>query len=98
YDIAKTLLRELDIFPKKGDADQERLAMDVDEFERGYPRLTLSILMDVVGACVAKAGGSEIKPYNPALQANDAAALKTQIGQLKIDSPVSWRALLGKLG
>ncbi|HLH72171.1 MAG TPA: ATP-binding protein, partial [Chloroflexota bacterium] len=97
YDIAKILLRELDIFPKRGDPEQEQLAVEVDEFERGYPRLTLSFLLDVVGACVAKAGGSEIEPHNAALQANDAAALKQQIAQLKIDSPISWRALLGKL-
>ena len=29
--------------------------MELDEFERGYPRLTLSLLMDVVGACLAAA-------------------------------------------
>ncbi len=55
YDIAKEVMRELDIFPKKDAADQQRLALEIDEFERGYPRLTLSILMDVVGACLARA-------------------------------------------
>ena len=55
YDIAKELMRDLDIFPAKGDAEQERLALETDEFERGYPRMTLSLLMDVVGACLAKA-------------------------------------------
>ena len=44
-------VRDLDIFPKKGEAEQERLALEIDEFERGYPRLSLSIIMDVVGAC-----------------------------------------------
>src|SRR5262249_28056027 len=52
YDIAKELLRDLEIFPKPGDKVQERLAMEIDEFERGYPRLTLSIMMDVVAACL----------------------------------------------
>jgi predicted house-cleaning noncanonical NTP pyrophosphatase (MazG superfamily) len=52
YDIAKEVLRDLEIFPKPGDKDQERLAMEIDEFERGYPRLTLSIMMDVVAACL----------------------------------------------
>jgi hypothetical protein len=35
--------------------------MELDEFERGYPRLTLSLLMDVVGACLALAdrGGKD---------------------------------------
>jgi hypothetical protein len=56
YDIAKELLRELGMFPQKEAgpeerARQERLAMELDDFERGYPRLTLSFLMDVVAAC-----------------------------------------------
>jgi uncharacterized protein len=56
YDIAKELLRDLGIFPQKEAgpderARQERLALELDEFERGYPRLTLSFLMDVVAAC-----------------------------------------------
>ena len=29
--------------------------LELDEFERGYPRMTLSLLLDVVGACLAKA-------------------------------------------
>jgi DNA helicase HerA-like ATPase len=62
YDIAKEVMRDLDIFPKKGNAEQERIALEVDEFDRGYPRMTLPILMDIVGACLARAesggGGS----------------------------------------
>jgi DNA helicase HerA-like ATPase len=58
YDIAKELLRELGIFPQKDvsadeRAQQERMAMELDEFERGYPRLTLALLIDVVNACLA---------------------------------------------
>lgn len=52
YGIARELLRELGIFPAKGEAEQERLAAEIDEFERGYPRLTLSMLIDVAGACL----------------------------------------------
>jgi DNA helicase HerA-like ATPase len=55
YDVAKEVLRDLGIFPAKGNAEQERLALELDEFERGYPRLTLSLFMDVVGACLAHA-------------------------------------------
>lgn len=97
YELAKTLLRELGIFPARGDAKQERLALELDEFERGYPRLTLGMLMDVVGAAVAKADGAEPYPATLAFRAEDTAALKRQIAQLRVDSPVSWRALLGKL-
>ena len=55
YDIAKEVMRDLGIYPAKKNAEQERMAAELDEFERGYPRLTLSLLLDVVGACHAKA-------------------------------------------
>jgi hypothetical protein len=55
YDILREVMRDLEIFPAKKNGDQERLAAEYDEFERGYPRLTLSLLLDVVGACHTKA-------------------------------------------
>ncbi len=60
YDIAKELLRELGVFPEKGvgeeeQARQERILAELDEFERGYPRLELPLLIDVVRACHAHA-------------------------------------------
>jgi DNA helicase HerA-like ATPase len=55
YDITKEVMRDLGVFPAKNDAKQERLALELDEFERGYPRMTLSLLLDVVDACLAKA-------------------------------------------
>lgn len=60
YDIAKEVMRDLGLFPAKNDARQEQMVMELDEFERGYPRMTLGILMDVVEACLARAdsGGS----------------------------------------
>ena len=66
-----------------GQADQERMAVEIDEFERGYPRLTLSLLLDVAIGVVNKADGQEILPFNDALKANDAAAQKAKIAQLK---------------
>jgi hypothetical protein len=55
YDVAKEVMRDLGIFPARGNAEQERIALELDEFERGYPRLTLSLLIDVAGVCLAKA-------------------------------------------
>ena len=51
YDIASELLRRLGVFPRTGNSDDERLALELDEFERGYPRLTPALLLDVVQAC-----------------------------------------------
>ena len=63
YDITKEVMRELDIFPAKGSAEQEQMVMELDEFERGYPRMTLTMLMDVVRGCLERAdsggGGSK---------------------------------------
>lgn len=107
YDIAKEVMRDLDIFPKRGDGEQERLAVELDEFERGYPRLTLSIMMDVVGACLAKTdkskadeeGNWEINPYNRQLSTEKAKkTLKSRISSMNVPgNTVSWRALIGRL-
>jgi hypothetical protein len=55
YDIAKEILRDLHIFPEQGNAEQDRIALELDEFERGYPRMTLSLIIDVVKACATRA-------------------------------------------
>jgi DNA helicase HerA-like ATPase len=109
YDIAKEVMRELGIFPAIKNEEQERYAMEIDEFERGYPRLTLTMMMDVVGACrrIVEAGtaskGEPSVEFTP-LDANLASpegkdTLKRKIRAAgKLDSPQSWRALLGRLG
>lgn len=97
YEIAKALLRDLKIFPTPGNTQEERLAIELDEFERGYPKLTLQFLMDVVGGVVARADDRDPSPSTPELRGQGLEALKRHISQIKIDSPVSWRALLGKL-
>ncbi len=109
YDIAKEVLRELGIFPKYNDADQERFAMEIDEFERGYPRLTLSMMLDIVRACSRTAGaskeekgadGAEFQPHDKKFATQQGKdVLKKRIHAAgRLDSAVSWRALLGRLG
>jgi hypothetical protein len=113
YDIAKELMRDLDIFPKKGDPEQERLAMEIDEFERGYPRLTLSFMIDVVAACMKVAetpkkeergkdadSGIRFSPFDAALATpKGLEALRKRIySSRRPDNAISWRALLGRLG
>jgi uncharacterized protein len=50
YEIAKALLRELEIFPPKG---QERQVIDIDEFDRGWPMMKLEDLRYLVSAIIA---------------------------------------------
>jgi DNA helicase HerA-like ATPase len=111
YDIAKELMRELGIFPAFNNEEHERIAMEVDEFERGYPRLTLQFVLDVVGACLvvadSKREGKEknkdesvtFSPKSPALatpKGQDALRRKIFSGP-RPDSAVSWRGVLGRL-
>lgn len=112
YDVAKELLRDLGIFPAKGNPAQEQMALELDEFERGYPRLTLPFLLDVVGACLSRADRSGTKkekeddepveppaPRHPALAPE--AARKVLAKRVHAAQPpgnaISWRALLGRL-
>ncbi|HEV3078344.1 MAG TPA: ATP-binding protein [Gemmataceae bacterium] len=112
YDIAKEVLRDLEIFPQKGQEDQERLAMEIDEFERGYPRLTLPIMMDIVAACLKVADlpkregkskdGESTAVFSPRDQRlatpRGQDALKRRIyGGHRPEHAVSWGALLGRL-
>jgi len=109
YDIAKEVMRELGIFPAFKNAEQERIAMEIDEFERGYPRLTLQFMMDVVGACLTvadskkegrdKEEGVTFMPRTPELATPDGKnALRKKIfSGPRPDSAVSWRGVLGRL-
>lgn len=99
YDIAKVVMRDLGIFPRKGNAEDERDAMDIDEFERGQPHLTLPFLMDVVSACLSSIDKRESYPASAALQPTEAQdALQRRIGAAQLPKfPASWTALLGKL-
>ena len=110
YDVAKELLREFDIFPKKGNVEQERLALEIDEFERGYPRMTLPLLLDVVGAAgrLAEGGSKDKGDDAPVTLPTQTPYLRSPDGQRSLrnklmsgsrpDHAISWRALLGRLG
>lgn len=52
YDLAKQLLMKLRIYPATNQ-EQEEL-MELDEMERGFPRLSLDLMYDVVRACAMK--------------------------------------------
>lgn len=97
YEVAKSLMRELGVFPRK-DADpaekerQEAMLLRLDEFERGYPRLTLSFLLDVVGACKAAVSKGSHAPFNAALRSDEGKqALARHLGAKEVPSnAASW--------
>ena len=69
YDVCKEVLRDVGVFPARNNAEQEQMVLELDEMERGYPRLTLTLLLDVVAACLAQAE----KPPKPAKAAGKGA-------------------------
>jgi DNA helicase HerA-like ATPase len=56
YDTLKLVLKDLEIFPRKG---EEQLALEIDELETGYPRMTLPQLIDVIGVFADMAASSK---------------------------------------
>jgi DNA helicase HerA-like ATPase len=107
YGLTKTLMRDLGIFPQKDKPReelerQESLALRTDEFERGWPRMTLSLQLDVVSACLATVTKTTYQPWNPELR-NDAgrAALARHLKPKEMEgSAASWgkvKSLLWRL-
>ncbi|HLZ71487.1 MAG TPA: ATP-binding protein [Dehalococcoidia bacterium] len=100
YEIAKLIMRDLGIYPRRGNADEEQQAIGLDEFERGYPRMTLSLLIDVTEACLASVEKrSGFEPFNSFLgsdQGMNVLAGRVHAKELPA-SPISWRVLLSRL-
>lgn len=53
YDICKTVMERLEIYPAKGNREEQQQALEIDELETGWPRMTLEMLIDVVSAAIA---------------------------------------------
>lgn len=94
YDVAKLILRDVGIYPS---AAEEREAIDLDEFETGWPNLTLLLFIDVVTMIRNMVGKKEIAPYNPILKEHLNTKVKPRINTVETNSESSWSALQGKL-
>ncbi len=102
YEAAKQLLRDLGVFPTRVldriDPDEERQALELNEFESGYPRMTLSHLIDIAGVFYHMVNKDEGEPhlYNQVFRDN-LQKVKNVVRAVHADSAVSWRALLARL-
>jgi DNA helicase HerA-like ATPase len=98
YDTTKLVLRDLSIFPKKGNPAEERAAIELNEFESGYPCMTLSHLIDIGGLFLNTLAGTEWGPYNLGFKSAAAQAqIKKRAATVSTNNEISWKALLGKL-
>jgi DNA helicase HerA-like ATPase len=94
YDVAKLILKDVGIYPSQA---EEREAIDLDEFETGWPKLTLSLFIDVVTMIRNTVGKKELAPYNPILKEHLNAKVRPRIHAVETNSESSWGALLSKL-
>lgn len=97
YDAAKLILRDLGIYPNK---QQQNEALEYDEFESGYPHITLAFLIDIAGLVLEKISvGFEWTIHTDFIRQGKATITKRiDVVAKGTDSETSWKALLGKLG
>ena len=110
YDLLKVLMKQFDLFPRRGNGGDVDRLLELDEFDGGYPRMTLAMLRDVVNVCFEQAdregaknkgdgGEFEVRRplYSPQLKEH-ADAVRRAAGQARLPGHVtSWMALVGKL-
>jgi uncharacterized protein len=100
YELARRLLQETGVYPELKNKQQEQDALEYDELERGYPKLELALLLDVVSYCIAKVSGQQPwKPLSRVLQkAGAAAKLQQMIDQANLETnKYSWMKVSGLL-
>ncbi len=99
YDVTKLVMRDLDIYPKKGNSEQERESIEINEFELGYPEMTLSYVIDIAGFFLSTlAHNNDFEPFNNIFKSDLAkGAIHTRINATSTNNEISWKALLGKL-
>jgi hypothetical protein len=94
------VLRDLKIFPRHRVEEDERRTLELNEFEEGYPGLTLARLMDIVRAFIAdvEKDPDSYQPLCSEFKAPDAKRIILQrVHAAKSQHPVSWRTLLARL-
>jgi len=93
YDAAKLILKDLRIYPKKG---EEKEAIEINEFDSGWPNVTLSLLIDIAGLLYAKVASTQADPFNYLIKDNR-EVVDRRIDAVRTDHEQSWLALLSKL-
>lgn len=93
YDAAKLILKDCGIYPVKG---QEQDAMEINEFDSGWPHMTISLLIDVASMILSGITGAAANPFNDFIKRNQ-AKVQVRIDAVQTDNEPSWLALLSKL-
>jgi DNA helicase HerA-like ATPase len=101
YDACKLVLRDLGIFPAKGSREEESEALEIDEMETGYPKMTLSHLIDVTQGFLHEISNAQgnFSFFNAEFRAKNTEVMQriksANVG--RTDSQSSWRAVVSRL-
>jgi uncharacterized protein len=98
HDICKLAMDQLKIWPTN--PQEKAQLLELDEFESGYPHMTLARLYDIVALVEAVLDKKEYTPSlsDPQFRSN-AKRINSLIGAASVPKNVlSWRALMGRLG
>lgn len=98
YEVCKGVLRDLGVFPSRSAPNEETRALELDEMEEGYPRMTLSHLLDIAGLILEKVSKNEGQQsiYNEQFKQNRDQVIR-RINSINANNEISWRALLSRL-
>ncbi len=97
YDVTRMVMRDLKLYPSS--KLEEDALLDLDELETGYPKLTLSYLLDICGMfrhAVSKDEGEQV-PFSEIFRKN-LSRVQSRLQQVKTSHELSWLALIGRLG
>jgi len=96
YDITKQVLMQLGIYPASNEEKAELL--ELDEMERGYPRMKLQHMYDIVRSCADKVAGETGSYLHTSEFHNNRAKIEQVIASAQIPSHIwSWRKVQGSL-
>ncbi len=98
YDVTKLALEKMGVWPTN--EKERKRQLELDEFETGYPEMTLIHLYDVVNEIVSVIDKDTEESYlETDLFQERRKQLRQIIGGANLPKNViSWRALMGKLG
>jgi len=100
YETTRLVLKDLKVFPSS--KEEDRQVLELDELETGYPRMTLSHLIDIGGAILDRVAKSEDEAefYNTAFKGPAAGGIikrRLDAALKKADHEASWRALMSRM-
>jgi DNA helicase HerA-like ATPase len=101
YEVTERVLRDLKVYP--ANEDEQKEALTLDPFDRGYPRMTLSHVLDIASAIHEVVVSKSEEPpryFHTDFKSSEAQGrIKAHLDKLsnRTDNKFSWRAVLKAL-